>query len=336
MIRFAIIGSGYRSLFYVRIAKAAPEQFELIGMLCRTREKADFMAREYNIKATCEVDEIINKKPDFVVSAVSKTGMCDNCLKWLAMGIPVISETPAALTVDGLLKLWQEHINGKFIQVAEQYFCYPDYKGLVDIVGTGIIGEPVSINISAMHDYHAVSMIREILDVGISDVKITGKTFKLPVTETKTRYETLTTGNIVEKEQTHLIMEYGCGKVAFYDFNSEQYRSPIRKPYIIVRGTRGELVFKYGSAKISYLDHNNLGCEKTVQFDRSNMAEELGQDETAISAILLGMKAYIDGGNEVYPMKYALEDAYIATLMQEAGRNPYKTYRTKKSLPWRK
>lgn len=34
-IRYAIIGSGWRALFYIRIAKALPEQFEVTGILVR-------------------------------------------------------------------------------------------------------------------------------------------------------------------------------------------------------------------------------------------------------------------------------------------------------------
>ncbi|MBP5756050.1 MAG: hypothetical protein J6W39_00540 [Spirochaetales bacterium] len=37
--RFIIVGSGWRSLYYVRIAKALPDRFELCAMLCRTEER---------------------------------------------------------------------------------------------------------------------------------------------------------------------------------------------------------------------------------------------------------------------------------------------------------
>lgn len=335
MIRFAIIGSGYRSLFYVRIAKALPEQFEMVGMLCRTQEKANLMAKDYDIITTCSMQEIIDKKPDFVVSAVNKAGMCDNCIKWLELGIPVLSETPAALDTDSLTRLWQLHSKGAKLQVAEQYFCYPELEKLIAIVNSGIIGETVSVNISAMHDYHAMSMLRQLLGIGISDVSIYGKTFNLPVAETKTRYETLTTGRVVDKPQSHLIMEFDNGKVAFYDFNSEQYRSPIRKSYIIVRGTRGEIDFRYGSANVYYLDENNLGQEKHISFEECSVINGLGQDETAIAKMMTGMKNYVDGGEQIYPVEYALEDAYVALLMQQAGANPYTNYYTDGKLLWR-
>ena len=59
MIRFAVIGSGWRSLFYVRIARALPDMFELTALLCRGQEKADRIQNEYGIHTTTSEDEII-------------------------------------------------------------------------------------------------------------------------------------------------------------------------------------------------------------------------------------------------------------------------------------
>ena len=42
--RFVIVGSGWRSLFYVRIAKEMPEVFEVAALLCRSEEKAQKIA----------------------------------------------------------------------------------------------------------------------------------------------------------------------------------------------------------------------------------------------------------------------------------------------------
>ena len=48
-LSFVIVGSGWRSEFYVRIAKQYPEQFNLKYMLCRSQEKADKMAAKYDM-----------------------------------------------------------------------------------------------------------------------------------------------------------------------------------------------------------------------------------------------------------------------------------------------
>ena len=320
MIRFAVIGSGWRSLFYVRIAKALPDMFELTALLCRGQEKADRIQKEYGIHTTTSEDEIIASKPDFVVSAVNKSSMSDVVRYWAAKGIPVLSETPAGLDIDTLKAIRQDVENGARIQVAEQYFLYPSIKAVIDECKSGTIGEPVSLTISAMHDYHAASVIRRMLDTGLEDVTVTGKTFSMKVTDTRTRYEVLTEGRVVEKEEKHLIMEYADGKTAFYDFMSDQYRSPIRNRYINLRGTRGEII----NDTVYYLDKDNLAACKKLDITNPYGYAGLSEDEAAITGILLGMKEYVDKGKEVYPMNEALYDAYMGILMCEAGKPGYK------------
>lgn len=320
MIRFAVIGSGWRSLFYVRIARALPDMFELTALLCRGQEKADRIQKEYGIHTTTSEDEVIVSKPDFVVSAVNKSSMSDVVRYWAAKGIPVLSETPAGLDIDTLKAIRQDVENGARIQVAEQYFLYPSIKAVIDECKSGTIGEPVSLTISAMHDYHAASVIRRMLDTGLEDVTVTGKTFSMKVTDTRTRYEVLTEGRVVEKEEKHLIMEYADGKTAFYDFMSDQYRSPIRNRYINLRGTRGEII----NDTVYYLDKDNLAACKKLDIKNPYGYAGLSEDEAAITGILLGMKEYVDKGKEVYPMNEALYDAYMGILMCEAGKPGYK------------
>lgn len=49
-----------------------------------------------------------------------------------------------------------------------------------------IPGEPVSVHFSAMHDCHAVSVIRRLLNTDPEDIHLTKRVFSLPVTDTKT------------------------------------------------------------------------------------------------------------------------------------------------------
>lgn len=99
---FIIIGSGWRSLYYVRIAKAMPDILCLDAMYCRTQEKADKMAEEFGIHTTTSIEECVGYKPDFAVVAVNKTSICDVSIEWMDRGITVLSETPAALDMDSL------------------------------------------------------------------------------------------------------------------------------------------------------------------------------------------------------------------------------------------
>jgi len=331
MIRFAVIGSGWRSLFYVRIAKAMPQHFQMCALLCRTKEKAQKFAEEFQIFTTCDENEIIEKKPDFIVSAVSKVNMYEACMHWLSLGFPVLSETPIALTEERLKTVWQKCLNGAKLQVAEQYFLFPSYQQIIRTIESGMIGTPVSMTVSAMHDYHATSIIRRMLQVGLADAVISGKKFSFPVTDTKTRYETLTDGKVVEKEEKHLILEYANGKVAFYDFLSDQYRSRIRNRYLNVRGTRGEII----NDTVYYLDTHHLPDTKKITYFNPYAELGLNEDETAIAGILFGMAEYIKTGKEIYPMREALEDAYLSILMNKVGNDKISTLNTDTDRAWK-
>jgi predicted dinucleotide-utilizing enzyme len=321
MIRFAVIGTGWRSEFYARIARALPDKFDMVAWLCRNEEKLERLNRKYGIYTTMSEEEVERLNPDFIVCAVNKASISDVAIYWSKKGIPILSETPAALNLDMIKTMKKEVDNGAKIQVAEQYFLEPTIAGIIDEIDKGTIGEPVSITISAMHDYHAVSVIRKLLKTGLEEVCITGKTFDMKVTNTKTRYETLTDGKIVECKEKHLILEYKSGKVAFYDFMSEQYRSPIRNKYINVRGTRGEII----NDMVYYLDGDNLGTVKKIDVKRDFEEIGLGDDEIAVAKLMIRMKEYVESGKEAYPMDEALYDAYIAILMDEACKDSYKT-----------
>lgn len=51
-LSFVVVGSGFRSLFYARIAKRFPQFFTLKYLLCRTEEKAQKLNAEYGIPTT--------------------------------------------------------------------------------------------------------------------------------------------------------------------------------------------------------------------------------------------------------------------------------------------
>ena len=95
-LRFVVIGSGWRSLFYWRIACAYPELFTMEAMLCRTEEKAGHMRKQYGVPAVTSEAVCEAMKPDFVVAAVNKASIFPVTKQWAGKGFPVLCETPAA------------------------------------------------------------------------------------------------------------------------------------------------------------------------------------------------------------------------------------------------
>ena len=57
-IRFGLIGSGWRAEFYIRIAKALPERFELTKVLIRNKEKGERFSRLHDVEVVQTVEEL--------------------------------------------------------------------------------------------------------------------------------------------------------------------------------------------------------------------------------------------------------------------------------------
>ena len=348
---FIIIGSGWRSLYYVRIAKAMPDILRLDAMYCRTQEKADKMAEEFSIHTTTSIEECVGYKPDFAVVAVNKTSICDVSIEWMDRGITVLSETPAALDMDSLKKLYRYHMSDdktdKKQVVAEQYREYPYNKARINLVNSGVLGDISCLNISIAHEYHGFSLIRAYLGIKPDEnYTVSGKIYEFPTTQTLTRYDKFTDGRIAPKKRCVAVFEFESGKVAWYDFDSEQYRSPIRKNMIKVQGVRGELI----NNELYYLDENNVGRKETVVTDinkvmtgngNPNLAQVneikkiafgdkilyepvwglrgLSEDETAIATLMCKTAEYSRGqALPPYSLENALADAYASILMERA------------------
>ena len=345
--RFAIVGTGWRAMYYVRIAEALPEVFELCMMLARTEDKAKRIRDEYHVSCTTSEEELLSCKPDFVVVSVAKTVGAEIAMHWLDKGCTVLLETPAGIDEETLSKLKKRDEQGQKIVVAEQYIRYPQYSALLKLVKKGIIGEVNYLNISLAHEYHGASLMRALLGINVdTGFSVFSRTYYFPTTETLTRYEKIEDGRIADKNRTIALFEFDNGKTALYEFDSEQYRSPIRKKTYKLQGVRGEIIDNH----VYYLDtynraaeaeleiesrvvethdpNPNLGCFKEItriSFQGETLYEPpfglcgLSDDETAIAMLMKETAEYSRGnGESPYPLQEALLDAYMAIKMKKA------------------
>lgn len=147
-----------------------------------------------------------------------------------------------------------------------------------------------------------------------------------------------------KRRQEHHLKNY-----AVYDFSGVQYRSFLRSRHLIVRGERGE----WNDNLIYYLDEKNqpkreylmpVIREKYAALDtqylrdlRKTWKPELSldtrQDEYAIATMLYDMREFLDGGDEIYPLREALDDAYFWLLMNKAVALPWTEIKAQ-DVPW--
>lgn len=341
-LSFVIVGSGWRSLFYVRIAKRFPELFKLKYMLCRTQEKADAIAREYDISTTTSEYACEQAEPDFVVVAVTKGTLFAEVKKWSDKGYPVLSETPAAVSVAELKEIWNMVQQGARIQIAEQYHRYPLMAAGLRAISEGKIAEPHAVMLSVAHDYHAISLIRRMLQpnnpIQLQLKYLRGERYVFPVTETNSRAGAVTDGRVKDSERIVISLQFENGKVALYDFDKVQYHSFIRARHLNVQGQNGEwndTMLRYVNnqytpvfEKVSSYLNPKYKCVEAEELLESGLewkpfiSMDDVQDEYAMATMLLDMGEYIAHGKEIYPLAEALEDEYIWLLMQEAIKNP--------------
>lgn len=350
-IKYAIIGNGYRAMAFLRIGLALPDQFEITSVLFRNPEKASEFSKIYNIPTSLTINDCLSTKPDFVVIAIGRDANADMITKLIPYDIPMLVETPPAVEYDVLIRLWDNvKANNTKIQIAEQYFLHPMYQAKLRVLEKNILGEVSNLNISWAHDYHGVSLMRKLLNVGFETAQIYGKNYKFPVTVTDSRYGIRTDGDIISVNRARYTFEFESGKIAFYDFASDvQYRSKIRTRHLNIQGARGEIddltvrsltsdnhplvqTFEI-TADINTLSTYSINLGNECLYTNPLYQARFTDDEIAMVNCLLGMHEYIKTGKDFYSFAEGCQDTYFFILMQEALKQPNIPIQTKVQ-PW--
>lgn len=332
-IRYAVAGSGWRAMFYVRAAKNLPECFELTGVLLRTREKAEAFEREHGVAAFSSLDALLETKPDFVVTCVSKRALAEMTMECLRRGVPVLSETPLAVdekTLEALRDVQRQ--TGTPLEMAEQYFLYPTHQARLSLVRAGLLGEVHSVYLSMMHDYHGISMLRAYLGEESGPVTLRARRLITPIVHTGARPGFVAGGGIEDENRVLAQMDFGGGRVGLYDFAGSQYHSAIRSSHLRILGTRGEIfddeirwVREDGRPardRLAVHADEITGTIRAIDFDGRRVYENpfrwdvpMSEDDIAVCTVLTRMDRALHGGEAHYP--YAFRDSALAIRLVE-------------------
>ena len=161
---FAVVGTGWRSAFFLRLARAAPARFRVTGVVSRTPGRGDEFGARWGVRTFRTVEELLAAAdaPDSMIASVPWAATPDVTRELVRLGMRVLAETPPAPDLAGLRALWDDVGASRRVQVAEQYLLMPAHAARLAVVRDGI-GEPTSVQVSSTHLYHAVSMLRGLL-----------------------------------------------------------------------------------------------------------------------------------------------------------------------------
>lgn len=350
---FAIVGPGWRTEFFLRVARALPERFRIDGVVVRDPARGAAFEAQWGLPTFRTTEALLRlTRPRFAVVSVPQPAAPGVIAELAAAGLPVLSETPPAPDLDGLLRLNELVRGGARIQVAEQYFLQPTHAARLALIAAGRIGTPSHAQIAVAHGYHGTSLIRRHLGLGFENATIRAQGFSSPIVAGPTRAGPPAEERIAQSEQTIATLDFG-GRSALFDFTSDQYHHWIRSPRVLVRGERGEIK----DDELRFLqDHRTPMTLRLLRQDAGQYADiqghhlvgilagaewvyrnpfagaRLNDDEIAIGACLAGMARYVETGEDIYSFAEAAQDQYLA-LSIAAAKASGEAVRTE-TQPW--
>jgi hypothetical protein len=339
-IRFGIVGTGWRSEFFLRIAAARPDLFAVTGVVGRDQAKAGALAGRFNVPVFASWRELLarGQHPEFVVSSVSWAAAPEIMRDLVAAGMPVLSETPPAPDTKALRALWKKLGATAPVQIAEQYAFQPHHAARLGVVYSGMLGTVSQVQLSVAHGYHGMNLLRRFLGVGFETARITAMRFQSDIIAGATR-----AGPPESEVQKRIDQDIAWfdfdGKLGVFDFTGEQYFSYIRDQRLLVRGERGELsndsvVYLTDAAspvRLQFVRHEggaggNLegkhlkGLQLGDQWLYRNVfaPAPLADDELAIATCLTLMHDFVRTGTGFYGLAEACQDTYLSFTLNEA------------------
>jgi predicted dehydrogenase len=341
--RFGIVGVGFRTGAFRKLAGVLGEHLELVGVAVRSAERAEQVRAGWGVPAFLSPRELLGRgRPDFVVTSLPWDANPGVIADLVSAGAKVLSETPPAAGAAGLRSLWDEVGAAGAVQVAEQYPMLPGYAARAELVRRGIIGRPTNVQVSSTQTYHAVALIRSLL--GIDDagpVRVSATAVHAPLLDPLSRAGW--TGDTREKQATTTFatLDFGDGRSGLYDFTTNQTRNQLRHRRTVVRGSRGEIsgddvVYARDAGTIvrSPLVRQQLGYDvdpggydtELIAFQGEPvwrnpfLGSRLMDDEIATGELLLATARWATGGGPApYPLSRACQDHLLGLAIEESA-----------------
>lgn len=337
MIRFGMIGFGWRTEAYLRIAAQLPHLFKAVGIVVRDQAKYKEAAAKWGIKLYKSPEELA-EHCDFFLSAVSKTSVPSVMKQLVSLGKPVLAETPPAADREGLEMMTALASEGAPIQIAEQYPLQPNHAARTALIRSGAIGDVRHVQVSAGHGYHGISLIRHWLSISDSKCEVVARRFQFPILEVPNRGRAVQ-DKLETDQQDIAILAFPDGKSAVLDFARSQYFSPIRHNRVLIRGSHGEIrdneitrslgegEFETNTIRriqdgtegsLAPLSLRELRAGSECLFRNPYYPASLSDEEIAIAEALSRMANYVHTGESFYSLAEALTDVRMAMAIDEA------------------
>lgn len=342
-VRFAIVGSGWRSRFFLRLARMAPEQLQATGVVTRSAERGEQVTAEWGVPTFRTLGELASAgDPEFVIPSVPWSETPVVTREAVGRGLRVLAETPPAPTVEALRDLWSDVGSTGLVQVAEQYLLMPGHAARLSLLRSGLIGDVSSVQVSSTHLYHATSMIRLMLGGGFDPVTVTARAFTAPLADPLSPSGWSGDDTPKDLATTIALLDFGGGRSGVYDFTENQWWNPLRARRIVVRGSRGEIVDdsvvrladprtpvesrllrrQLGfDLNLEGVDLDHISVDGEVVYRNPFPGARFSDDDLAVATLLRDTGRWARGeGPAPYPLAEGCQDHLLGLAIEESAR----------------
>ena len=299
MKRFVLCGTGWRAGFYVRVASALAEKFEIVAIYTRSRSRAEELSSN-GIFVTNDLNLALEKEHDAVIVASGKDGFLSLLKELSRRGETILSETAFSSLDNDSLSV-AENIEGYTL---EQYWHTPLFSSVYTALP--YIGKIESVYLSGLHNHHAASICRRLFPYPIFSSKtILERNERIRVTGDRGG---LTHGtNMEERLRTIKMIEYEQG-IFINDFTKGQYHDYRLCHRIEIRGEKGVI----DERGVTYIDDEGYPIDLPFVFNRSSNVFSFAPTLTHIS---LGDRIIYK--NEYYKCAFSDDEIAIAHMLSE-------------------
>lgn len=339
-VRVGIVGTGWRSDFFLRIGKVLDE-VEFVGLATRSVEKGAAVEAAWSVPTVRTADELIDRfRPDFVICSVPWPVTPQIITTVVGQGMPILAETPPAPDQDGLVGLWRQLADPGLVQVAEQYPYLPIMQAYRAMIDDGLLGSVTSAQISWTQQYHAVALLRSFLGAGIEPVSVNAESYETEVIESLGRDGWPSQERDTTVKQTIAMIDFD-GRLGVYDFTEDQWFHPLISRRLTIRGSRGEVVDHRVTrmldprtpvteklarrqsgldGDLEGFDLDTLSAGGRVWYRNPFQGKRFADEDIAIATLIARMAAWVrDAGEPPYPLAEASQDHAIALAINESA-----------------
>ena len=311
-MKAVLIGSGWRSTFYLRIASALSSLLEIVSVYSSSEERVKEM-RKKGLNCLSSLSGALSFTHDAVIVSTGKENFYSIMLELERRGEFILSETSFLSLGERELKSL-ENTHGA---IMEQYPYDPIFAAVLS--ATSSLGSIDQFMISGLHNHHSAALARIVFS--LKDEKpdeVLSLDFPSSIVKTGDRSGIVNGKGKEDYVRRLRILRFGK-RLFIHDFSSNQYHSYLMKKSVEIRGEKGILTFD--GLKVTDEDGYPLFLPFSFHRDISTWNGSMTLSHINLS----GKRVYT---NPFYPVNLNDDEIGIATIIQNIDSGlPYRSIR---------